>query len=293
MKNRTPLLSVCMRTHNQERFIAEALDSVLNQTTTFDFEIIISDDCSTDGTRRLLKQYETNYPNKIRLILGDVNVGGTLNLRRVIEASTAKYVTCLDGDDYYLDRFKLQKQVDFLEEHYEFSACFHNTLNVDANGNALSLFNPLGFHDIHPFEEFVTQKWFVPIHSAVIRRDFIAFPIWYESVTNDDYVVHLSVAINAPYFYMPDVMVAYRHHSKNSSNMYQNVLYTNKQLCRILELYRDDYGRNYTEIFEREIREYKQTIAFLEREIRQPWRKYFRIKTYKRLVKSAVRKYFL
>ncbi|MBQ1238235.1 MAG: glycosyltransferase, partial [Oscillospiraceae bacterium] len=125
------LLSVCIRTHNQERFICEALDSVLCQKTTFDFEVIVSDDASSDGTMAILQEYAGRYPSVVRLLLSETNLGGPNNLKRVIEASQAKYITCLDGDDYYTDAYKLQKQVDFLEANPEYAACFHNTWMVD------------------------------------------------------------------------------------------------------------------------------------------------------------------
>ena len=145
MSENKVVLSVCIRSFNQKRFICQALDSVLEQKTMFPFEIIVSDDCSTDGTREILLEYQQHYPERIRLILGESNVGGPCNLRRVIEASTAKYITCLDGDDYYIDKYKLQKQVEFLEENDRYSACFHNVMDVNESKDSKGLFLPLNF----------------------------------------------------------------------------------------------------------------------------------------------------
>ena len=285
----TPLLSVCIRSYNQERFIADAIDSVLKQETTFDFEIIISDDCSSDRTISIVEDYVKRYPEKVRFIKGTTNVGGPNNLKRVIQASSAKYITCLDGDDYYLSTNKLQKQVDFLESHAEYSACFHNTMDVNENGEKLGIFNPLDFHQVHDAAEFIIEKWFVPIHSAVLRRELIEFPDWYDTVMNDDYVIHLSVVKHAPYYYMPDVMVAYRHHSNEISVAYKDIELINTQLMTILINMKGSYPSSYAKVFDDRIAEYQNEINFYQREKRQPWRKYLRLKTYKRLLKKIMK----
>lgn len=283
------LLSVCIRTHNQERFIREAFDGVLRQHTTFPFEIIISDDASTDGTVAILQEYQNRYPNMVRLLLQDANIGGPENLRCVIEASKAKYVTCLDGDDYYTDDYKLQKQVDVLEAHPEYAACFHNTWYADEDGHLYGLFNRPDFHAVHDAREFIRERWFVPIHSAVMRRKYIEFPDWYNTVMNDDYVVHLAVAKHGPYYYMPDVMVAYRRHTQNTSIAYRNLILTDTQLCAVLENMKPLYPAEYATDFDARIAEYKAEIIDLQLLQRQPWRKWFRRKTYTRPVKQWLR----
>ena len=284
------LLSVCIRTHNQERFIREALDSVLCQKTTFAFEVIVSDDASSDGTVAILQEYAIKYHTKIRLLLSETNLGGPNNLKRVIEASQAKYITCLDGDDYYTDAYKLQKQVDFLEANPEYAACFHNTWMVDTLGNKQGLFNKPDFHAIHDAREFIRERWFVPIHSAVLRREYVEFPEWYDKVMNDDYVVHLLVAKHGAYYYMSDVMVAYRRHEQNISHAYGNMILTNTQLCTILENTKPLYPAEYAADFDARITEYKAEIADLQLLQSQPWRKWLKRKTYTRAVKRVLAK---
>lgn len=285
-----PILTVCVRTHNQEKFIADALDSVLMQRTEFEYGIIISDDASSDGTVEILKEYQNAYPDKIRLLLSEKNVGGPENLKRVIEASNAKYVTCLDGDDFYTDEYKIQKQVEFLEAHSEYGACFHNTWYADENGQLKGLFNRPDFHTVHDAREFIRERWFVPIHSAVLRREYIEFPEWYNTVMNDDYVVHLSVAKHGPYYYMPDVMVAYRRHGNNTSHAYHDQILTDTQLCTILENMRPLYPAEYAADFDARIAKYKAEIADLQLLQRKPWRKWLRRKTYTRAFKGWIRR---
>lgn len=289
MKNQNNiLLSICVRTHNQERFIREALDSVLRQHTAFPFEIIISDDASSDGTVTILKEYQKQYPDRIRLLLQESNIGGPDNLKRVIEVSQAKYITCLDGDDFYTDDYKLQKQIDVLESHPEYAACFHNTWYADSEGHLRGLFNRPDFHSLHDAREFIRERWFVPIHSAVLRREYIEFPEWYNTVMNDDYVVHLSVAKHGPYYFMPDVMVAYRRHAENTSIAYRNKILTDIQLCTILENMKPLYPAEYTADFDARIAEYKAEIADMQLLQNQPWRKWFCGNTYIRPIKRVL-----
>lgn len=282
------ILSVCVRTFNQKTFVSEALQSVLDQKTAFPFEIIVSDDGSTDGTQELLLEYQSKYPEKIRLILGKEDVGGPNNLKRVIEASNAKYVTCLDGDDYYTDIYKLQKQVEFLEAHPEYVACFHNVMNVFETEGKHSLFLPLGFPSVVNAEDVITKRWFMPIHSVMMRRELIAFPDWYSEVMNDDYVVNLSVVMHGPYYYMPDVMAVYRHHRDNVSIQYKDMVLIDSQLKRIMEGFLPLYPTSYKPLFEERIKYYQEEILFYEKEARYPWRKWLRMRTYKRMIKRLL-----
>ncbi len=251
-------------------------------------EVIVSDDASSDGTVAILQEYASRYPNVVRLLLSETNLGGPRNLKQVIEASEAKYITCLDGDDFYTDDYKLQKQVDFLETNSAYAACFHNTWMVDAMGNKQGLFNKPDFHAVHDAREFIKERWFVPIHSAVLRREYVEFPEWYDTVMNDDYVVHLSVAKHGAYYYMPDVMVAYRRHDQNISHAYGNMILTDTQLCTILENMKPLYPSEYAADFDARIAEYKAEIADIRLLQGQPWRKWLRRKTYTRLIRRKL-----
>mgnify|MGYP002523028106 CR=1 FL=1 len=285
------ILTVCVRSYNQECYIAQALDSILGQKTLFPFEIIVSDDCSSDGTKRILSDYQQRYPGRIRILWNKSNIGGPRNLRKVIEASDAKYITCLDGDDYYLDKYKLQKQVDFLEENEDYAACFHNVMDISEKTGKRSLFLPLDFPSVIDARDVISKPWFLPIHSVMMRREFIFFPDWYETVMNDDYVVNLSVVMHGPYYYMPDVMVAYRHHDSNVSLNYSDLSLINGQLCKILKGFSAIYSNEFFPIFENRIK-YLQGEAFqYSRDRREPWRKWGRAKTYKRILKRVLRRF--
>ncbi|MCQ2307121.1 MAG: glycosyltransferase [Bacteroidales bacterium] len=120
-----PLLSIITITYNQEQFIAKTIESVLMQKVDFPIEYIIAEDCSTDGTLAICKDYAEKYPDIIRIITSEKNVGGIENERRAMLAAKGKYVALCEGDDYWTDPLKLQRQVGFLESHPDYSVTFH------------------------------------------------------------------------------------------------------------------------------------------------------------------------
>jgi len=131
-RNKSVKLSVCVVTYNQENYIAECIQSLVDQKTNFDFEIIVGDDCSTDKTTEIVRIFENKYPHLIRLLLRDKNVGAAQNFMDVHHAATGDYVAHIDGDDYALaDKF--QVQVDFMDSNPRCNLSWHRML-VEKNG---------------------------------------------------------------------------------------------------------------------------------------------------------------
>lgn len=124
------LVSISCLSYNHEKFIAQTLNGFLMQQTNFPFEILIHDDASTDNTANLISDYASNYPDIIFPILQKENqhskLGGRINFRFNFPRAKGKYIALCEGDDYWTDPLKLQKQVDFLETHPDFNICFHN-----------------------------------------------------------------------------------------------------------------------------------------------------------------------
>lgn len=114
-----PLVSVKMITYNHAPFIANAIECVLKQKTNFPFELVIGEDCSTDGTREIVFEYQKKYPDIIRVITSEQNVGMKKNGYRTTKACRGKYIAFCEGDDYWHHPEKLQKQVDYLESNEE------------------------------------------------------------------------------------------------------------------------------------------------------------------------------
>ena len=119
-----PLVSVCMTAYNHAPYIARAIEGVLKQRTTFGVELIIGEDCSTDNTLATCREYAERYPDRIRLITAAKNVGMRENYRRTALAGQGRYVAYCDGDDYWTDEEKLQRQVEALEADPELGMCY-------------------------------------------------------------------------------------------------------------------------------------------------------------------------
>ena len=129
------MLSVVMTTYNHERYIATAIESVLRQQTDFRVEIVVGEDCSTDRTRAIVEDYQRMYPECVRIVSSEENVGWRKNYRRTIEAASGKYIALLDGDDYFTHRKKLQMQVELLESNPDVGMCYTRSERVDDEGN--------------------------------------------------------------------------------------------------------------------------------------------------------------
>jgi glycosyltransferase involved in cell wall biosynthesis len=145
-----PLVSVHVATYQHVDFIKTCIDSILVQQTTFPFELIIGEDFSTDGTREIIFDYARTYPEKIRVITADFNVKQSANHIRSIRACRGTYVALCDGDDAWTDPFKLQKQVDFLEQNPDYSMCYHSH-QIRKNGQlnpAIYPKNPTDFSEV-------------------------------------------------------------------------------------------------------------------------------------------------
>ena len=127
-------VSVCVVTYNQENYIAECLESLVNQVTNFKYEIIVGEDCSTDSTRAIVQSYVERYPDLIVPLFYKNNIGAVENIKKVYKKAKGKYIAHMDGDDIALPG-KLQKQFDILEKNPDCSICVHNMNAVDANSN--------------------------------------------------------------------------------------------------------------------------------------------------------------
>ena len=145
MKNNEVMVSVCMITYNHEKFIGDAIEGVLMQKTNFPIELIIGEDCSTDNTRKIVLEYADKYPNIIRPLLPEKNLGMMNNFIVTMQTATGKYIALCEGDDYWTDPYKLQKQVDFLEGNEEFGLVCSNFSVLHENSKKIVTDSYIGF----------------------------------------------------------------------------------------------------------------------------------------------------
>ena len=213
------LASVWMITYNHEKFIAQALESVLMQIASFEFEIVIGEDCSTDGTRSIIKRYEAKYPNKIHPIYHETNVGGFRNAYEfTLPRCKGKYIACLEGDDYWIDQNRLQKQVDFLERNPEYGLVFSNQYHFELNGK----FNQYRPPSLISFED-ILHKNSIPTATACFRKNLLDQFILETSEVHkkwvlQDYPLWLWIYQNAKIQYLDEFFAVYRKHEGSATD---------------------------------------------------------------------------
>lgn len=218
-----PDICIAMLAYNHEAYIAQAIESVLMQQTSYQYKIIVAEDCSTDNTRQILLDYQKKYPDKFKLILQDKNVGVSKNNRDLLSNIEGRYVAALEGDDYWTDPDKLQKQVTFLEEHQEYVLCgtemkvlFNDRMQEPTQA---AQFRKFDFYDI---------VWGNPIPTLTLC--FRNIPLDYEMITKSivgDSILLLELARNGGLgASLPFTSAVYRYHGSgaNSGNgRYKNL----------------------------------------------------------------------
>lgn len=208
-------VSVSVTTYNHERFIARALDGILAQRTAFDFEVVVGDDCSTDGTWDIVLDYRRRHPGRIRLVRPDRNLGrnGTPMFVETLRLCRGQYVAMQDGDDYWTAEHKLQRQADFLDAHPECSLCYHNADRVHDDGSRPpSPSNPEGHPAFATLDDILVTN-FVSSPSPMVRREVVArLPDWFGRSPFGDYPLYLLAADRGPLGFISEAMAVYRIH---------------------------------------------------------------------------------
>ena len=216
-KPKEPILSVCIVTYGQEKYIAEAIDSVLMQETDYPFEILVAEDCSPDGTRKILKEYEKKYPGRFQMLYLDENTFRTPNNAFVQLARLAKgkYIIILEGDDFWTDRRKLDKQISFLEENPEYIAVAHNAVVVGADSQPIDEQCPECHDDDYKIEYFYNRTC-VPGQTATLmyRNPLLLgldYSIMEKGLVPGDWLKVYMLITNGRIRCLQEKMSAYRH----------------------------------------------------------------------------------
>jgi len=210
-----PIVSIWLTTYNHEAFIAQCIDSILMQKTTFAYEIVIGEDCSTDSTRAIVKEYKSKYPDKIHLLLPEKNLGMIAMFKASYEQCRGRYIAWMDGDDYWTDPLKLQKQVDFLEARPDYVLFFHKVDHLDGKGNLNSGYSPPSLNADNSLETKHFLKGYNPVaSSSVLHRNVIVgeLPEWLLDLVFLDYGLYLLLLRFGKFKYSEEIMAVYRVH---------------------------------------------------------------------------------
>jgi glycosyltransferase involved in cell wall biosynthesis len=206
-------VSVLVMTYNHEKFIEQALDSVWVQKTNFEYEILISEDCSTDSTREIVQAFQKAHPEKVRLLLSERNLHSNVVVSRGINAARGEHIAFLDGDDYWLSPHKLQQQVEYLDSHPECSICFHNArIYHQTDGHEGRNWTPADQKEISSLEDILMGN-FMTLLSTMFRTASIrGLPEWYDDFIITDWPLYILAAEHGKIGYIDEVMGIYRYH---------------------------------------------------------------------------------
>jgi len=234
--NKPPLVSVCCVTYNHAQYIAEALDSFLMQKTDFDYEIIVGEDNSTDGTKEIVERYAAAYPDLISVIHQDPNVGAIKNQLATFAKARGQYIAICDGDDFWTDDHKLQKQIDFLETNDNFVICSHHTEVIDDHGETVYLKQEPEKMEFDYLDLLLGRREETRTCSVVMRNgDFLQtvhHQDWYYRTYGTDMFLKLYVLelTQQKIYVMPDVMACYRLHRGGIWSMIDDKLRKHRML---------------------------------------------------------------
>ncbi|WP_256010054.1 glycosyltransferase [Desertivirga xinjiangensis] len=229
-------VSICCITYNHEKYIAKAIEGFLNQKTSFKYEILIGEDCSTDNTLAVINDYIKRFPGQIKLITGDKNIGSIRNLVRVFAEVQGKYIAFCDGDDYWTDPLKIQKQVDFLENNLDYTLCFHYSEVVDSFEKTIYVSQcpkPLSY----TYKDFLIGRrdetrigTMMVVNSEEVRN--ISKNDWYYTTNGTDAIFKLyaTAVTGGKGFVLPEVMSCYRIHAGGVWSMINSKVKKKKML---------------------------------------------------------------
>ena len=209
-----PLVSVKVVTYNHAAYISRCIESILMQKTTFPFELVIGEDCSTDGTREIVLEYAQRYPDIIRVVTSESNVGMRANSARILPICQGEYIAFCDGDDYWIDPLKLQKQYEAIVK-YNAVLVTHSTLMVFYENKKMSgeskmrrAKNKSGFLDL---DDIISHRTPFQTSSIFLRSEIIKkLPDWYFQLAIGDYPLKVISAQLGKIYYIDEIMSVYQ-----------------------------------------------------------------------------------
>lgn len=211
-----PMVSICCITYNHEKFIREALEGFLMQKTDFPFEILVHDDASTDATPAILRQYEEKYPDLFRIVYQTENQysKGHKPSAFLLPMARGKYIALCEGDDYWTDPLKLQKQVDFLESHPDHAGCFHKSLRLYQETGNIEVWNPRTqvIKDSYSLEDLIPSNFFATASLMFLKKSILPLPEWFSETSVGDWPLVIYAVQHGNIGFINEVMSVYRIH---------------------------------------------------------------------------------
>ncbi len=302
-----PLVTVILPTHNHAPFIAQAIESVLMQQTGFPFDILLHDDASTDGTADICRDYAARCPDKITPILQTVNRYQTdrrIQSHILVPRVKAKYTAILDGDDYWTDPLKLQKQVDYLEAHPDCTLCIGGADTVDIHG-AVTGAGARPYSEsrvVDPADMIRSGGGFCATNTIVMPTRLLqTAPEFCDRTEVEDVPFQLLGALSGYAYYIADTLMAYRQAVPGSWSLRQYAsdqeirVRTSESLIRLNAAFDEYSGGKYHEAFAEAIRYQEYLILGYRRDLRAlkrpPYRMFYLRESKRRRIRLHLEKY--
>lgn len=207
-------VSIVCNTFNHEKYIKQALDSFIMQIVNFDYEILVHDDASTDNTAKILREYEIMYPDKFKIIFQKVNQyskGISVNYIN-ISRSVGEYIAICEGDDYWLDPYKLQKQVDYLDHNSKCLLVVHGSLKINANNPFVQRKWLFTYKSrILSTDEIIKNRAIIAAHNSFMYRNVEqTYPVFFNTLGVWDVTRLLYFSSHGTVYYISEIMSVYR-----------------------------------------------------------------------------------
>ena len=226
------LVTVFCAAYNHEQYIRDALDGFVRQKTTFPFEVIVHDDASTDKTADIIREYEKKYPEIIKPIYQPENIYGKKNriFTYMLPKTRGKYIALCEGDDYWTDDYKLQKQVDYIEAHPECSLVAHKAKILYCDDGKMFNYSDIDFSDTNwdvPKKTAISNFGLFPTASMLFKKDYYyANESFLRNRSVFDFGAKILLATEGKVHIIPDVMSVYR---KNTAGSWTQRISRNKK----------------------------------------------------------------
>jgi glycosyltransferase involved in cell wall biosynthesis len=218
------MVDIAVVTYNQEKYISQAIESILNQECDLNYRIIIGDDCSTDITYEICKGYADKYPGKINLLRNRTNQGLVKNYHNVFNHCSSKYIAILEGDDYWIDPLKLQKQVNILESNESIGLVHTGSYTLYENGEMKSnhLKIPRNMLQGEIFESLLTKKNTISPMTVLFRKELLSKYVDFDYFIKNkfrtiDYPLWLAISKHTKIGYISEPTAVYRFLQKSES----------------------------------------------------------------------------
>ncbi len=260
------MVDVMMPVYNHERYIAQAIESIATQKTNFRFRLFVADDCSKDNSRSIITKYAGLYPDIVKPVFHEKNLGASANGKYLNSLAKSKYVAICEGDDYWIDPYKLQKQVDFLEANPDYTICFTDVEILNERGVFADEYFQRKDGDTYTIEDFILSVQNIIPTPTIVFRNLLPNPMpdFYLDTIGADRLIQICIAHHGKAKHLKEKTAMYRDHSQGltkSKELEERGLKAKMSLYKNLNKY---FDYKYDAIFRKRLFDFSKTNLIFE-----------------------------